>query len=177
MAEAPEPGEKGAEGAKAGGGGKLGWIVTAVLAGGLGVAVPYVLPANLQPGSGHASETPHAAETPPSPAVAPKLTTIDFGEVIVNLDEGRLNRYLDVAITLEVSEKEREGINASITTNKAVLTNWLLSYLSDQDMEDVRGAIGQNRLRREIRDQFNTVLFPDGYDRIENVYFTKFAIQ
>ena len=177
MAEAPETGEKGDEGAKSSGGGKLGWIVTAVLAGGLGVAVPYILPASFQPGGGHAADSSHIAETPPSPAAEPKMTTIDFGEVIVNLDEGRLNRYLDVEITLEVSEKEHDEINTNITTSKAVLTNWLLSYLSDQDMEDVRGAIGQNRLRREIRDQFNTVLFPDGYDRIENVYFTKFAIQ
>lgn len=177
MAEAPETGENAAEEAKPTGGGKLGWIVTAVLAGGLGVAVPYVLPANLKPGSGHDADAEHAAETPPSPAAAPTMTTIDFGEVIVNLDEGRLNRYLDVAIELEVNEKNLEEISAKVTAKKPLLTNWLLSYLSDQDMEDVRGAIGQSRLRREIRDQFNTVLFPDGYDRVENVYFMKFAIQ
>jgi flagellar basal body-associated protein FliL len=177
MAEATETGEKGQETAKAGGGGKLGWIVTAVLAGGLGVAIPYVLPASFQPGAGHTEESAHETETPASPAAAPKLTSIEFDEVVVNLDEGRLNRYLDLSIELEVSEKDKDLVTAKIAENKAKLKNWLLSYLSDQDMEDVRGAIGQNRLRREIRDQFNTVLFPDGYDRIENVYFTKFAVQ
>lgn len=177
MAEAQEAGENAVEEAKSGGGGKLGWIVTAVLAGGLGVAVPYVLPATLQPGGSHGEDTDHVTETPASPAATPKTTTVDFGEVIVNLNEGRLNRYLDVSIKLEVNEKHLEEINAKLASKKPLLTNWLLSYLSDQDMEDVRGAIGQNRLRREIRDQFNTVLFPDGYDRIENVYFVKFAIQ
>jgi len=170
-------GDKSAGGAKSGGGGKVGWIITAVVAGGLGAGVPYVLPENLKPGSSHAAETEALVDAPPSPAEVSKPAYIDFDEVVVNLDEGRLNRYLKVAISLQVNEKERESITANVTANKAVLQNWLLSYLSDQDMEDIRGAIGQNRLRREIRDQFNTILFPDGYDRIEQVLFQQFVVQ
>jgi flagellar basal body-associated protein FliL len=44
-------------------------------------------------------------------------------------------------------------------------------------MEDLRGAAGQNRLRREIQDHFNTVLFEDGYDRIREVLFEEFNVQ
>jgi flagellar basal body-associated protein FliL len=174
MAEEKEGGEKNA---KAGGGGKLGWVVTAVVAGGLGAAVPYVLPQNLQPGQGHAAEVDVAVEAPPSPAEDLRPAYIDFGEVAVNLDEGRLTRYLDVSIMLQVTEHDKEEIGAKVKANDAVLRNWLISYLSDQDLEDIRGAIGQNRLRREIRDQFNTLLFPDGYDRIDQVLFQKFAVQ
>lgn len=163
--------------AKAGGGGKLGWVITAVVAGGLGAVVPYVLPASLQPGHGTAAATETHDEAPPSPAAETKQTEIDFGQVVVNLDEGRLNRYLQLTIQLRVSEKDRELINTKIGASKAVLTDWLISYLSDQDMEDIRGASGHNRLRREIRDQFNTVLFPDGYDRIDQVLFTQFVVQ
>ncbi|MBL8848984.1 MAG: flagellar basal body-associated FliL family protein [Planctomycetaceae bacterium] len=162
---------------KAGGGGKLGWVITAVVAGGLGAAVPYFLPSNLQPVQGHAAEVEKVAAEPASPAAVIKPAFIPFGEVVVNLDDGRLNRYLDVTITLQVSEHEKDDITAKMKENEAVLKNWLISYLSDQDMEDIRGAIGQNRLRREIRDQFNTLLFPDGHDRINQILFEKFAVQ
>jgi flagellar basal body-associated protein FliL len=177
MAEAHAAGDKAAGDAKAGGRGKLGWIITAVVAGGLGTVVPYVLPDSFKPGSSHAAEEVAHVEAPPSPAEVSKPAYIDFGRAVVNLDEGRFNRYLQVTIWLQVHEKERDEINTNVTANKVVLQNWLLSYLSDQNLEDVRGAIGQNRLRREIRDQFNTILFPDGYDRIEQVLFQEFVVQ
>ena len=176
MADEKAGGGKAAEGAKAGGGGKIGWVITAVVAGGLGAAVPYFLPANLQPGQGHAAEVVDIAEHA-SPAVEIKPAFVPFGEVVVNLDDGRLNRYLDVTITLQVNEHEKDDISTKVKANEAVLKNWLISFLSDQDMEDIRGAIGQNRLRREIRDQFNTLLFPDGRDRINQILFEKFAVQ
>lgn len=156
------------------GSGKLGWIIVALGAGGLGAAMPYALPAHLRPGPSHAAAAPSA---PPSPAAHVLPAYVDFGEVVVNIDEGRLNRYLRVSITLQVNATEKEEIKAKLETHRAVLKNWLLSYLSDKDMEDIRGATGQNRLRREIQDQFNTVLFPDGYDRIQQVLFQEFNIQ
>lgn len=177
MAEATATDEKQGNSAKRGGGGKLGWIVTAVVAGALGAGVPYVLPANLQPGHGAAPNPDAKAETPPSPAVEVKPAYIEFGDVVVNLAEGRISRFIKLNITLQVKENERESINTSVQTQKAVLRNWLISYLSDQTIESVQGRIGQNRLRREIRDQFNTVLFPDGYDRIDDILFQEFAIQ
>lgn len=177
MAEAKEDGHKAGDGAKSGSGGKLGWIVTAVVAGGLGAVVPYFLPADLQPGHGRAAEAKPGVEAPPSPAAVSKPAYVDFGQVVVNLDEGRLNRYLQVTISLQVSEKDREQVVSRVAASKAVLTNWLLSYLSDQEMQDIRGAAGQNRLRREIRDEFNSVLFPDGYDRIDQVLFMQFVVQ
>lgn len=177
MAEAHAAGDKAAGGAGSGSRGKIGWIITAVVAGGLGAGVPYVLPDSMKPGSSHAGESETHVEAPPSPAEISKPAYIDFDQVVVNLDEGRLNRYLQVKFSLQVTEKERDEITAKVTANKVVLQNWLISYLSDQNLEDIRGAIGLNRLRREIRDQFNTMLFPDGYDRIEQIHFQQFVVQ
>jgi flagellar protein FliL len=177
MAEAQAAGDKTAGGANSGGRGKLGWIITAVVAGGLGAVVPYVLPDSLKPGSSHAAEADTHVEAPPSPAEIVKPAYIDFDQVVVNLDEGRLNRYLQVKFSLQVTEKEKGEIETKVNANKVVLQNWLISYLSDQNLEDIRGAIGMNRVRREIRDQFNTLLFPDGYDRIEQIHFQQFVIQ
>ena len=64
-----------------------------------------------------------------------------------------------------------------IEAKKIILRNWLLSKISDLDLDDIRGGAGQNRLRREIREQFNAVLCPDGYDEIHDVLFEEFNVQ
>ena len=108
---------------------------------------------------------------------------LPFGEpgkdqsVVVNLDEGRMSRYLRIAISLQIPKSQEENFKKQIETKKIVLRNWLLSKISDLDLDDIRGAAGQNRLRREIREQFNTVLCPDGYDQIYDVLFEEFNVQ
>jgi len=175
MAEATATDDKNAD-AKAGGG-KLGWIITALVAGGLGAGIPYVLPPGLQPGHSASAAAEHTPETHAATAEEKKPAYIEFGEIVVNLSSGRISRFIKLRITLQVKEKERDEIKALMSANEAVLRNWLISYLSDQTVEGVQGRIGQNRIRREIRDEFNTVLFPDGYDRIDDILFQEFAIQ
>ena len=108
---------------------------------------------------------------------------LPFGEpgkdqsVVVNLDEGRMSRYLRVAISLQIPKTQEETFKKQIEAKKIVLRNWLLSKISDLDLDDIRGAAGQNRLRREIREQFNAVLCPDGYDQIYDVLFEEFNVQ
>ncbi len=97
--------------------------------------------------------------------------------VVVNLDEGRLTRYLRIAITMQIPKASEEEFKKKLEAKKIVLRNWLLSKISDLDLDDIRGAAGQNRLRREIRDQFNSVLCPDGYDQIYDVLFEEFNVQ
>jgi flagellar basal body-associated protein FliL len=176
MAEAAAA-EDGKAKPSAGKGGKLAFLVVGLAAGGAGFATPYFLPANLRPGA-HAAEA--EAETDEHATGAPAASQpayIDFGDAVVNLDEGRLNRYLRITLTLQVDELHKDEIEEKVESNRAVLKSWLLSYLSDKDMESIRGAAGQNRLRREIQDHFNSVLFPDGYDRIHEVLFQEFNIQ
>ncbi|MFN9717813.1 MAG: flagellar basal body-associated protein FliL [Planctomycetota bacterium] len=97
--------------------------------------------------------------------------------IVVNLDEGRLTRYLRIAITMQIPKASEEEFKKKLETRKIFLRNWLLSKISDLDIDDIRGAAGQNRLRREIRDQFNSVLCPDGYDQIYDVLFEEFNVQ
>jgi flagellar basal body-associated protein FliL len=44
-------------------------------------------------------------------------------------------------------------------------------------MDQIRGAAGQNRIRRQIQDHMNTTLFDDGYDHIHDVLFEEFNVQ
>ena len=58
-----------------------------------------------------------------------------------------------------------------------ILRTWLTSHLADKSMEDVRGKAGINRLRREIQDQFNALLFDDGHERVRDVLFEEFHVE
>ena len=88
-----------------------------------------------------------------------------------------MSRYLRVAITLQIPKSIEEDFKKTVDSKKILLRNWLLSKMSDLNLDAIRGAAGQNRLRREIRDHFNSVLCPDGYDQIYDVLFEEFNVQ
>jgi len=153
--------------------GMIVWILLGVLSMAGGFAVPFVLPA-----ADSADTTEEESASPSTEESDPEdLAFVPFGEVTVNLDEGRLNRYLRVSISLQIDKADEESIILRLEQRKAMLRNWLLSHLADKAMDDIRGASGQNRLRREIRDHFNTSLFSDGYDRIHDILFEEFNVQ
>ena len=143
-------------------------LLIALVAGGGGFAVPYLMPAE---------KTSDDLPKPPLPKPEANQAFVPFGATIVNLDEGRLNRYLRISITLQVDKSKELEVTEIRDKNEKILKSWLLSYLANKSMEDIRGAVGQNRLRREIQDHFNTVMFPDGYDQIHDILFDEFNIQ
>ena len=179
------------------------WIAVGVLSAGMGSAVPFFLAGqqthaaseNGEPDEhGATAEADGHTDGSGSGTDAKKVKTftmpkqedtifLPFGEpgkdqsVVVNLDEGRMSRYLRIAISLQIPKSQEESFKKLIEAKKIVLRNWLLSKISDLDLDDIRGAAGQNRLRREIRDQFNAVLCPDGYDQIYDVLFEEFNVQ
>ncbi|QDU40231.1 flagellar basal body-associated protein FliL [Maioricimonas rarisocia] len=159
--------------ARPSGPGLIGWIAVGLVAAAAGFAVPFFLPT---------AEATKSDETEPKAdyyeLLPPeKAMFLEFGEVTVNLDEGRMNRYLRLKISLQINKDEEEAIKKALEKRQLILRNWLLSHLSDKDLDSIRGAAGQNMLRREIRDQFNTVMFPDGFDRIHDVLFEEFNVQ
>jgi flagellar basal body-associated protein FliL len=145
------------------------WILLALGSIGAGSATPLLL---LKP--------PARSEDPETSAMdggehAPVL--IPFQEVIVNLNESRLNRYLRLKITLMADPQDELRTREELEKKQQVLKSWLLSYLADKALDDIRGATGQNRMRREIQNHFNAVLFNDGIQRIRNILYEEFNIQ
>lgn len=102
---------------------------------------------------------------------------IPFGEVVVNLGDSRMSRYLRLNVTMQVTGGDEETANATVETNRAILRNWLIGYLSDLQLEDIRGNVGQNRIRREVQNYFNEVLSPDGTDFVNEILFEEFTVQ
>ncbi|MBX3444712.1 MAG: flagellar basal body-associated FliL family protein [Planctomyces sp.] len=152
------------------------WILVAAVSAGAGFAVPMAMNSGHAAGdgeSGHGKSDAHAPKTP----VPSKPAFVEFGQLVVNLNDGRLSRYLRLKINLQVDSKHQKDVQDLIAENRLLLQDWLLSHLADKTMEEIRGAAGQNMMRREILEQFNSVLFPDGYDRIYAVRFEEFNVQ
>ena len=146
-------------------------LVVGILAIAAGLATPYLLTS--QSSDSEEQEQPEVE----IPEETGKAAFVEFGEVVVNLDGPRLTRYLRLKIILQVDEAEEENIKTLVEEQQLILKDWLIRYLAGQQMDSIRGEIGQNRLRREIKDYFNTALFPDGYERIKALLFEEFNVQ
>ncbi|MEZ6123458.1 MAG: flagellar basal body-associated FliL family protein [Planctomycetaceae bacterium] len=161
------------EGAARKGPGAVVWLMVLMVCASSGFAVAFVL---AQP----PAEKEKEKEAPPVPFEmlnADQTMVLPFGDVTVNLDEGRMNRYLRLKISVLIAKEEELLVTEAIAAQNAVLKNWLLSHLSDKTLEEIRGKAGQNMLRREIRRQFNETMFTDRRDRIYDVLFEEFNVQ
>ncbi len=145
-------------------------IVIALVAVGAGAALPMLLGG----GGGHGGES---KEETSKHTGSGKQAFVPFGDVVVNIYNDNLSRYLRVKIILVIDESQEKTFNEELTKKKAILKNWLISYLCDRTLEEIRGAGGVNRLRREIQEQFNYLLFGDGADKIKDVLFEEFVVQ
>jgi flagellar FliL protein len=144
----------------------LGLLLALAAIGG-GASLPWIL-------GGHPRD-PHAPKK--MDPVKSKQEAIPFGDVVVNLGEDRLNRFLRVKIMVAVEEAETKEITELLANQKAFLKSWLIGYLSDQSTQEVTRKVGVNRIRREIRDQFNAMLFPEGEEKIADILFDEFVVQ
>lgn len=146
-------------------------IVCGVLALAAGGAVPYfVLHAPAQDSHGK-DEDAHGH------GAAAHQAYVSFGEAVVNLNEDRLTRYLKVKVLLVTDVRNEKPLAELIQKKKPVLKNWLLAHLADKSLQEVTGATGQNKLRREMWHQFNTELYPDGTEKILDIFFEDFVVQ
>lgn len=125
------------------------------------------------------SSAPAGNEPATKPDQAPdERTFVSFGSAVANLAEGRLTRYVKVTVSLQVKSPQAADITRIVTQEKkAVFSNWLVTYLSDKQLEDVRGTSSINRLRREIQDGFNAILADYGDYKVDDVYFEEFNVQ
>jgi flagellar FliL protein len=113
----------------------------------------------------------------PAPVSEGLRAFVPFGDVVVNLAEERLTRYLRVKIMLLVDAAQEKAVIDQVQKQKFILKSWLISYLSDKSLQEVSGRAGVERARREIQDYFNSRLFPDGSEKIRDVLFEEFNVQ
>ncbi len=157
-----------------------GWAKTLLLAGmavvvvsGLGVAAGHLM-VRSSPGAGANAESNEKKQGQDEG----KTVYVDFGSVVVNLSEGRLTRYLKVSISMQVKSKWKSPLKKMMDSGKqSLFKNWLITYLSDLKLEDVKGSESIEKLRDGICEGFNRILKKHGEIRIEKVLFKEFKVQ
>jgi flagellar FliL protein len=150
---------------------KLLFLIVAVVFGGAGAAVPMFVnvPALLA--------KPKTDKTKAHSEAAGKTAIIPFGDVVVNLVDPRMQRYLRVKVAVLVDEESEEEVTELLTKHKAAVKSKMIGHLAGKDVKDVSGTVGVNRLQRELLERFEDVLFPEGHSKIRSVLFEEYVIQ
>jgi flagellar basal body-associated protein FliL len=107
---------------------------------------------------------------------AANLTYYDLNRLTVTLNEPGMARYVAVTVTLAMSKADESAATKAIEAAKPTLINQLTVYLAGCSLEDVRGPKNMNRMRREMLDIINSVVWPDQRPLVVDVLFKEFAV-
>lgn len=140
-----------------------------------GAAVPWVVHGSslFREEEGSASGKAAHAKT----EAAPQTATVPFGDVVVNLNEERMSRYLRVKIVLTVDAAREKAATDELAKSRPQLKSWLISHLSGKSLKDVAGSVGVKRLQRELLEHFDEVLYPNGDGPLREVLFEEYVVQ
>lgn len=195
MAEEEKQEEQTQEGAekktdeKSSGPGLIMWLLTAGVV--LGCAVGGFALAQLLVSSGPTEAIAEVVEEKPTDFFENQDTSdgepwqYDLKAVIGNLDEPGVTRYLRVAVTILMSPEMDKakgtvflgGIENEKPGKKAILEDYLSDYISGLTLERVRGQKNRRRIKKEITEGFNELLFPDSKPYVTSVLLKEFAVQ
>ena len=150
--------------------GKLPLILVCILALGAGAAAPMVV--NVPALMGKSK-----AEAEPKKHGPVKSATIPFGDVVVNLSEERMTRYLKLKIVLLVDAEQEKEATEHVAKMKAAMKSWMIGHVAGKTLKDVSGTAGVARLQREIFERFEDLLYPDGHGHLINVLFEEYVVQ
>lgn len=120
-----------------------------------------------------ASEPPDA----PAPAEAEDCIYYDMEPVTVNLKDPRMTRHVRATLTLALAREDAGEAQRRIDEKMPELKNWLIVYLNDCTLDDVSGARSLNRIRRDVEDAYNEILWPDSRPLISRVTYKEWAVQ
>jgi flagellar basal body-associated protein FliL len=166
MSAAPAAPEAAAPAAKKGG--KLVILIVCVVCILAGAALPMVVDLSGLMGGGKGDKKAKGE---------PKTAIVAFSEVVVNLSEDRMSRYLRVKIAVLVDADHEAEMTEELTKHKAAIKSKIIGHLAGKTLKDVSGTVGVNRLQRELLERFEEVLSPDGEGHVRGVLFEEYVVQ
>ena len=110
-------------------------------------------------------------ETPDKPAAGGAMIYYDPIELIVNIEDKGIDRFLIVEILLQL---ETEGLKKELTSMAPRVKDRFISVLRSKTYDDLKGAQGQDRLSRELVETVNALL---STGRVVDADLTKFQVQ
>ncbi len=146
-------------------------IVVGLVCSAAGAAVPMVIDV---PGLSKGS---HKEEGKGKDQTEAATATVPFGEVVVNLAEERMQRYLRVKIAVLVDGSAEKEVTELLTKHKAAVKSKLIGHIAGKTLKDVSGSVGVARLQRELLERIEDVLYPNGGGHVRSVLFEEYVVQ
>ena len=148
----------------------------------VGVAVLSVVAGNLvsRLSSADAADgrtAPQDTSPPPSASEDAEYVYFDLEPITVNLNEPRQARYIRATLSLAIRKEDHGDASKKIKKRMPELKSWLILYLADCSLSEVRGAKNLARILRDILDSFNDKLCPDSRPLIVRVDYKEWAVQ
>ena len=106
-----------------------------------------------------------------------KTAIVPFGDITVNLSEERLQRYLRIKVAVLVEADAEKEILDLVTKKKAAIKSAMIAHLAGKTVKDVSGSSGVTRTQRELLEQLENVLYPDGGSKVKSVLFEEYVVQ
>lgn len=115
-----------------------------------------------------------SADAKPAVSEQPNVTIFfPMEPFIVNLLDNDSERYLKVAMQLELNEQKTAD---ELRRLNPMLRDTILDLLTSKTYREMLDPLGKQRLRDEIATRMNMIL-EQGKGRVSKVYFTEFVIQ
>jgi flagellar basal body-associated protein FliL len=163
--------------------GLVGWIITFVVVvacsvGGYGLSGLF---AKTAPEETETVAKGEELETDPFPVIDPSIAkpwTFEMEPIVANLNEPGSTRMIQLGIVLDMSRDMDEVLGTEFLEEKKLyLRDSLMTYLSGLNLEQVSGSSSKNRMKVEIKEDFNEILFPDSKPLLNRVMFKGCTIQ
>jgi flagellar basal body-associated protein FliL len=161
----------------------IGWVITFTVAaicagGGYGLSGLFakVTPEKVVevPDSEKSIEELYGPEDPESA----KPWNFELKPITSNLSEAGSTRMIQVTVVLEISADMDETKGREYLEGKKLhLRDWLGTHLASLNLEQVAGGPSQNRMKAEIKESFNEILFPDSKPLVGRVMLKDYIIQ
>jgi flagellar basal body-associated protein FliL len=150
-------------------GGKMILVIVCLAFAGAGAAFPMLVDVPALFGKAKAEKGKEKAEV--------KVVAVPFGDVVVNLAEERMTRYLRLKIAVTVDAEHEKEMTELLTKKKAAIKSRIISHLAGKSLKDVAGSVGVHRVQRELLERFEDELSHEENCHIRAVLFEEYVVQ
>lgn len=145
-------------------------LILALVGAVVGVAAGATVPVHHPPAEAKDEHDPKAA-------AAAEPATYDMPELIVNLADGRGQRYLKLRCSLRFRAKDEAAARAQLAKRQPEVRDALITLISAKTLEEVGPAEAKESIKLAILDAVNRAAFADGSGTAEKLFFLEFIVQ
>lgn len=155
-------------------------LLVVVICGGAGFATALFVPKQTAEESQEPVNNDPKLEVENPELAVDSVDRLDYQieSVVACLDEPSLSRYVRIALTLQMAPSfDKENGIKFLDSNQPILRDWLTTYLAGLSLVQVQGSRNLEKIKLEIFENFNRILFKDKKPLIDKILFKEFVVQ